>query len=270
MIFSKILLPSLIISLQSVKIKGLVPSHIYVQSARRSLQTYLESSTGSISWEAREKCKFRPTVSDVERISFGKPAKKKGTGSRGVPHRLNEDERKLFDLARRKGFLEIEGSGWRSQRRDAPLVNTYRNLCDARSQVCISLHKGNTGIDELLIDLSPLRLPGSFEHLGKEIVNFVELPPSYLPSSETEPANEDLESEFDTKEGSDDDPYDSRPIYQLPTYIISWEVQRSEAKALGKKLAQQFNTIEANSPKSKKPKHVKPGKGRRHGGYGIG
>lgn len=33
---------------------------------------------------------WRPTPDDVDRISWGKPAKKKMTGSRGVPHRLNE------------------------------------------------------------------------------------------------------------------------------------------------------------------------------------
>jgi hypothetical protein len=74
---------------------------------------------------------WRPTTDDVDRISWGRPAKKKGTGSRGVPHRLNSDERVLYDLARRKGFLEISGSGWRKQRSDAPLANTYRSWCDA-------------------------------------------------------------------------------------------------------------------------------------------
>ena len=77
---------------------------------------------------------WRPTVDDVVRISWGKPAKKKGTGSRGVPHRLNQDERVSFDFACKKGFVEIDGSGWRKQRRDAPLANTYRSYCDARAQ----------------------------------------------------------------------------------------------------------------------------------------
>eukprot|EP00559_Dactyliosolen_fragilissimus_P009420 CAMPEP_0184858988 /NCGR_PEP_ID=MMETSP0580-20130426/4011_1 /TAXON_ID=1118495 /ORGANISM="Dactyliosolen fragilissimus" /LENGTH=72 /DNA_ID=CAMNT_0027355383 /DNA_START=62 /DNA_END=277 /DNA_ORIENTATION=+ len=62
----------------------------------------------SVKIKAQTKC-FRPTTSDVERISYGKPAKKKGTGSRGVPHRLNAEERKVFDFAKRKGFLEVRG-----------------------------------------------------------------------------------------------------------------------------------------------------------------
>jgi len=228
----------------------------------------LTSSAQDISWQTREKC-WRPTIQDVERISWGKPAKKKGTGSRGVPHRLNEDERFLFDQARKKGFLEVGGSGWRSQRRDAPLINSYRSLCDARGQACITLHKGNTGMDELVVDLSPLRLPETFELLEKEVIGFAGLPTSYEASSENDQDfSEDEEAE--AEHSSDEDPWDSRPIYQLPTYCISWEVPRSDGKKLGKKLAGQFKTIEAKASKSKKPKHVKPGKNRRSGGYGIG
>ena len=58
-------------------------------------------------WQARQDC-WRPDVRDVEKISWGMPAKKKRTGSRGVPHRLNEDERRSFDQARRQGFLQGE------------------------------------------------------------------------------------------------------------------------------------------------------------------
>lgn len=242
--------------------------HVLSPQARSQLNT-LFSTTSDLSWQSREKC-WRPTVEDVERISWGKPAKKKGTGSRGVPHRLNEDERILFDQARRKGFLEIGGSGWRSQRREAPLVNSYRSLCDARGQACITLHKGNTGLDELVIDLSPLRLPDTFEALEKQMIEFVGLPPSYVPSEEEVEGLDESEIEILGKPDADDDPWDSRPIYQLSNYCISWEIQRSEAKTLGKKLANQFKTSEEKASASKKPNHVKPGKNRRSGGYGIG
>lgn len=219
----------------------------------------------SIDYKTREKC-WRPTIQDVERISWGKPAKKKGTGSRGVPHRLNESERFLFDQARRKGFLEVSGSGWRSERRDAPLVNSYRSLCDARGQVCIVLHKGNTGVDELVIDLSPLRLPLTFDTLVQDIVQFADIPPSHRESEERieEEPNEDEVIE------DDEDAWNDRPIYQLPSHCISWEIERSDGKTLAKSLAKQFQTIEEKAPKSKKPNHVKAGKNRRHGGYGIG
>merc|ERR1719159_1577264 len=99
---------------------------------------------------------WRPTLDDVERISYGRPAKKKGTGSRGVPHRLNAAEREDFDRAVRRGVLEVAGSGYRAERRDAPLLNTYRNWCDARGVPMIVRHEAAAG-DAVLVDLSPLR-----------------------------------------------------------------------------------------------------------------
>lgn len=232
--------------------------------------TDIESSQ-RISWISRKNC-WRPTVSDVERISWGKPAKKKGTGSRGVPHRLNhEEERYLFDQARRKGFLEVPGSGWRSERRDAPLVNSYRSLCDARGQVCIILHKLNTGMDDIVLDLSPLRLPSTYSHLEKEILEFIDLPSTYAPSGE-DPVDLVVNDLMDEEVEIDpsDDPWNCRPIYQLPTYSISWRLDRAQAKDICKKLAVEFKTSEESVSNSKKPNHVKPGKNRRHGGYGIG
>lgn len=235
-------------------------------------------------WEARMDV-WRPDVNDVERISWGKPAKKKGTGSRGVPHRLNLDERFLFDNARKKGFLETEGSGWRSQRREAPLLNTYRSLCDARGQASIVLHKGNTGMDELVCDLSPLRNPEIFDEVARKCIELQEGGEivfqgsgSDEPSIDQEEETEDLFMTLsivdhainEVKKTNDDvGPWETRPIYQLPPYCISWELQRSEAKTLGKSLAKHFSTIEGNKV-SKKPIGVKAGKGRRHGGYGIG
>ena len=161
-----------------------------------------------------------------------------------------------------------------------------------RGQVCIVLHKGNTGMDdELVIDLSPLRLPDTFTTLGEEIISFVDLPiesnnfdldsPSVSDENEDENNNEtdheesdlieDVENEdFETKTVEDLDAWEKRPIYQLNPYCISWKMERSEGKAVGKKLATVFKTTEPKASKSKKPNHVKPGKNRRSGGYGIG
>eukprot|EP00558_Chaetoceros_sp_UNC1202_P008332 CAMPEP_0197236548 /NCGR_PEP_ID=MMETSP1429-20130617/3611_1 /TAXON_ID=49237 /ORGANISM="Chaetoceros sp., Strain UNC1202" /LENGTH=279 /DNA_ID=CAMNT_0042695343 /DNA_START=135 /DNA_END=974 /DNA_ORIENTATION=- len=257
--------------------RPLVHKALYASSSSKSKSKSNSQATplpsSPIQWSNRQKC-FRPTIQDVERISWGKPAKQKGTGSRGVPHRLNESERLLFDQARRKGFLEVTGSGWRSQRSDAPLINSYRSLCDARGQACIVVHKGNTGSDdEVVVDLSPLRLPNLFGGVESDMVGFVDLPTSYSPKMEEEGDEDGGDDEIDidaTVVDADDDSWDSRPIYQLPTYCISWELQRSEAKGLGKKLAAEFDTIETKASKSKKPNHVKHGKNRRSGGYGIG
>lgn len=224
-------------------------------------------------WEARMNG-WRPTINDVERISWGKPAKRKGTGSRGVPHRLNEEERSLFDQARRKGFLEVAGSGWRSQRRDAPLLNSYRSLCDARGQASVVLHKGNTGIDSLVVDLSTLRTPESFEAVASFCLAnrrdgdvLREDRESFSGPLSSDDEDEDFSDDDDD---DDDDQWGTRPIYQLPTFCVVWELPRAEAKALGKELAEMFDTAEAGRSSSKKPTGVKPGRNRRHGGYGIG
>ena len=190
-----------------------------------------------------------------------------------MPHRLDRDERLLFDQARRRGFLEISGSGWRSQRRDAPLLNTYRSLCDARGRASIVLHKGRTGMDEIVVDLSPLRLPETFAAVAGACADFTGLLPAVAGTSarEDDASGEAGEGEkaLEVDQGGED-PWDERPIYHLSPYLVSWELQRSDAKALGKKLAVMFNTAEKKAPTSRKPKNVKPGKGRRSGGYGIG
>lgn len=48
---------------------------------------------------------MRPTLDDVERISRGQAAKRRGTGSRGVAHRLNEAERVEWDLVQITLFI---------------------------------------------------------------------------------------------------------------------------------------------------------------------
>jgi hypothetical protein len=250
------------------------PSPTTLLQAKKSKTTVAREGTF---WKARTDC-WRPTVNDVERISFGKPAKQKGTGSRGVPHRLNEEERFLFDQARSKGFLEVAGSGWRSQRREAPLLNSYRSICDAKACASIVLHKGNTGIDELVVDVSPLRYPDTFHDIAQECL---EHQPGGEVIFQKEGEYEEDQDEFDEAEAgiissddtdTDGEPsvWETRPIYQLPPYCIAWEIPRADAKALGKKMAELFDSAEGKRASSKKPIGVKAGKGRRHGGYGIG
>jgi len=238
-----------------------------------------DNTTSSSFWNARQDC-WRPDVRDVEKISFGMPAKKKRTGSRGIPHRLNEDERRSFDQARRKGFLEVAGSAWRKERSDAPLLNTYRSLSDARGKPMIVLHKlspSSSGehVDRLVVDLSPLRLPDEFEkvemELNERILSEFNAESTTAAADKEEKDTDTTILEIDDNDESDvDDGYENRPIYQLSGYEVSWEVSRSVGKAAGKYLGTLFETVEEKATKTKKPKGVKPGKGRRHGGYGIG
>mmetsp|Transcript_79921 Transcript_79921/g.232002 ORF Transcript_79921/g.232002 Transcript_79921/m.232002 type:complete len:270 (-) Transcript_79921:162-971(-) len=243
---------------------GSRPFILFELNAKRSKATN-PPRTGEF-WRAEMDC-WRPTVNDVERISWGKPAKKKGTGSRGVPHRLNEEERFLFDQARRKGFLEVAGSGWRSQRREAPLLNSYRSLCDARGQASIVIHKSKDGADELVVDISPLRVPEEFESIANACQGKFEGSTIYFQDGSTASEESKVEHEFQSDNVLES--WMTRPIYQLPPYCLVWQLERSSAKACAKEMAKLFCTTEDKKAPSKKPVGVKPGKGRRHGGYGI-
>lgn len=58
-------------------------------SRKRRTPLELEAKRG------RQYASGRPSLDDVERLSMGQAAKKRGTGSRRVCHRLNESERKV-------------------------------------------------------------------------------------------------------------------------------------------------------------------------------
>lgn len=248
---------------------------------------------------------WRPTIDDVDRISWGRPAKKKGTGSRGTPHRLNDEERAIYDRARQKGFVEIAGSGWRKQRSAAPLVNTYRSWCDANGHPAIYIHKANDGNDELVVDLSPLRTPADFEAVATYCLassgcldGAIEFDGSVADAQDDDDddviAADDVKDEGDSSSSGQSlfrvedlvDAYRDEPIYRVPMYAVVWTRQRADAKSLAKTLAGLLGTADARAGgkgkgggaskankgrrKERGAPDVKPGKSRRHGGYGIG
>lgn len=125
-------------------------------------------SSGSSSGEKSTHAVRRITRDDVKRLSRGQPSKRRGFGSRNVPHRLNEEEQAELDRAARKGYLSLLGGGNRRSRRGSPLTNIHRQWCDAREQPQILLYKAVSGgggqaaavLDEVVVDFSPLRLRG--------------------------------------------------------------------------------------------------------------
>ena len=196
--------------------------------------------------------KLRPSRDDVDRISWGKPSKKKGVGSRGTPHRLNEAERAEYDRAKARGFVEVAGSAWRKERRDAPLLNTWRNWCDAVALPSVSVQKG-TDVDLVVLDLSPLRRPDVLEVAAA--VRALPTPCASIDVGESEDIMEEDEA---------------RPIHQLPRYEVAWQApDRAAAKTLAKDLASTFGHAPKKASGGKSAPRVKAGKSRRHGGYGI-
>lgn len=99
----------------------------------------------------------RPTLDDVQRLSEGRAARSRGYGSRQVPHRLNQDERQQYNIAKERGFLTLKGSGYRRERKGSPLANIWRQLNDAMGRHCVLVEQQGPN-DTVLIDLSTLRL----------------------------------------------------------------------------------------------------------------
>jgi len=101
---------------------------------------------------------FRAHLDDVERLSYGKGAKRqRGTGSKFVCHRLNQEERSQYDRAKQVGFAIMKGSGYRKERKGSPLANLFRQRCDALGQICILIEK-YADLDKVVIDFSTLRV----------------------------------------------------------------------------------------------------------------
>lgn len=101
---------------------------------------------------------FRPTLDDVERLSRGQAARRRGTGSRAVPHRLNQEERRTYERAQKIGVLELPANaGHRRERQGSPLLNIWRQWCDAQSRPAVYCLRNLTGWSSLIVDISTLR-----------------------------------------------------------------------------------------------------------------
>lgn len=83
--------------------------------------------------------KNSPRRDDVERLSRGLATHDR-IGSRGTPHRLNQRERILFEVAKKNGYLKIPASGARQN-----LITIYRLWCEAgKKRVEIRFTRTNT------------------------------------------------------------------------------------------------------------------------------
>lgn len=149
---------------------------------------------------------WRPTFDDVERISRGQAAKVKGTGNRGIPHRLNADERQVFERAKMAGYLVVNGRAWRSERAESPLLNTHRNLRDAAGDACVVVYKAADGADTVVCDLSPLRAPAA--DVAARAAGCLAALGEAAETGRFEPGGAETDGDID--------PVQSLPIYRLP------------------------------------------------------
>lgn len=209
----------------------------------------------------------RVSKDDVERLSRGQPAKKRGYGSRRVCHRLNESERGAFERSERVGFVTLEGTGYRRGRKGSPLGNIHRQWCDARGKPQIILCKASGGRprDNVIVDLSPLRLAGmsSDETLHERTSKWKKDILSAAGKSgmilKVDYVEDNTETYFDVDNEDDDDlsiigvEVDSEawaiePIWKLPVVSVGvFEGERSEAKAMVKELAILWETMDVSA-----------------------
>jgi hypothetical protein len=236
----------------------------------------------------------RISKDDVDRLSRGQPSKKKGYGSRNVPHRLNDDERREMDRAAKKGYLELAGSGNRRTRKGSPLANIHRQWCDARDKPQILLFKAVSGhpVDELMIDLSPLRLNGLYDDAKQAEEFFVKLKTEILSAAASagmelrsdDDADADDEENAEPVQDDEDlseyvltlgeisqEAWASQPIWKLPTVLIpgSFEGERAKAKAMARELAILWEVPEdtvGDGPKTRRVAGAKGGGKTKMGG----
>jgi hypothetical protein len=105
---------------------------------------------------------WRPSPDDVDRLSRGEGAKRRGTGNHHIPHRLSLEERPVFESSKKRGFLAVRGAGARKAhaRHGHPLPNSFRQWADARGVPCVVIEqdRSGAGLDTVVVDLAPLRL----------------------------------------------------------------------------------------------------------------
>ncbi|KAK9813952.1 hypothetical protein WJX73_006411 [Symbiochloris irregularis] len=203
---------------------------------------------------ASEPGPWRPSLQDVEKLSKGDAAKKRGTGSRQVPHRLNTDERKLYDLAKEKKFLTLKGSGYRKERKGSPLANIFRQWCDANGQPCIVIQQGtgNDPLDTLVLDLVTLRTQdvGQLQSPCKEIAArmgaivaedvssvipftiIVQSPHVEDAPEETSLPKQSPNADVDHMPDISEEAFEELPVWSLPPQAMAFTCQRSTAKQL--------------------------------------
>ncbi|KAG8458098.1 hypothetical protein KFE25_012758 [Diacronema lutheri] len=199
---------------------------------------------------ARDRDKVRPTLDDVTRISFGERARQRGVGSRATPHRLNAEERAEYERAIARGYLTLQGRGYRKERKGSPLLNIWRQRSDATGTAAVWLELGAAGgprtaadgspIDTCAVDLAPLRdgtvaqralaaaarAAAPYTPAGAELVDLAALV-------------------VGDAAGPDDEALRTQPIWNVPFHEARFEARsRADAKALAAELVGALTAVD--------------------------
>lgn len=179
-----------------------------------------------------------------------------------VIRRVNDSSspvRNSLEHAATKGYVTLEGTGFRRGRKSSTLAIIHRELCDLRNKPQVIHCKASSGriLDNVIIDLSPLRIGGLsnateqnniWRELRTTIVNSAEDSGMILNPSYEEDNTENIILVDQEKENLTNDQYNKAKnirrwnngqIKDLPSVSIGvFEGERVSAKAMIKELAQ--------------------------------
>ena len=214
-----------------------------------------KKSVGSTSNTIHKHSLRRVSRDDVDRMSRAQPSKRKGSRG-GTKPRLSDEERAELERAARKGFVTISGAG---SKRTRPLTQMHRSWCDARGKPQICVHKATGGsrpIDQVAVDLSPLRFYGLFDSAFEAEDHTVRWKFEILTAASAHGMQLCGQvDEFDDEECVVDeisDPMENvtvkwdkvtreswatKPIGNLPVLSLMFQGERSNAKSMAKALA---------------------------------
>mmetsp|Transcript_39590 Transcript_39590/g.55781 ORF Transcript_39590/g.55781 Transcript_39590/m.55781 type:complete len:511 (+) Transcript_39590:209-1741(+) len=181
--------------------------------------------------------------------------------------RLNDSERNTMERAAKQGFVSLSGTAYRRGRRSSALANVHRQWSDARGKPQIILCKASGGrpLDNVIIDLSPLRAFALFDNAkaGEDFMTQwraqilfaaaetgMQLKEGYVEDNtvglQMEDANEGEVEEMPPQEETmmkcsialDSKKWATESILNLPAVSLGvFEGERSKAKAMAKQLA---------------------------------
>jgi hypothetical protein len=197
-----------------------------------------------------------------------KTKKKASSGNQNGASKLGEVETREMERAVKRGYVTLDGTGFRRGRRASPLANAHREWCDAREKPQIIVCKASGGriLDNVIVDLSPLRIDGIFEDSNMLGDFMIKWKTEILLAAEK--AGMDLRDDYvedNTLDFSDDDCTDddeecqtefvlniedvqswaSEPIWKLPCVSLGvFEGQRAQAKAMANALAELWDLPE--------------------------
>ena len=106
----------------------------------------------------------------------GKKKKKSKNESKkmGTSMHLNDKEQEELERRIRTGYLSLRSAAYRRGRKSSALANFHRDWCDKRGKPQIILCKASGGcpLDNIIVDMSPLRLHGMFRE-GQSVEDFI-------------------------------------------------------------------------------------------------